>query len=377
MAVYQRPCRRRGCQGKKSCKHAHWRYDFWINSVRYTGAIKEARTRPQAEQAEIRIKNDVFEGKYGSHKKAAPAFGEFVEEVYLPWARANKRSCGTSDETRCKTLVGYFGSTRMDQITPETIEGYKAARRNSITPRGTHLSQTSVNRELEILSKIFTKAKDFGKVDHNPCRQVERFKTRKVIPRYFTHDEVDRLMAVMTGTLAHFRPIAVVGIGTGLRPPSEIFNLRRSDVDFERNVLRAGTKTDEEREIPMSEAVREVLLDLYNRNKGCEYLFVSWRTGDRFKEVKNGFRRALKDAGIKGARLYTMRHTFGTRLGEAGYSSYEIMALMGHRDIKTSAGYVHGTDGRKRAAVEVIQKLRPVKSPAGDQKPGQGPTVNA
>jgi integrase len=65
-------------------------------------------------------------------------------------------------------------------------------------------------------------------------------------------------MSTITGTLAHLRPIVIVGIGTGLRPPSEIFNLRRSDVDLERNVLRAGTKTDEEREIPMSEAVREV-----------------------------------------------------------------------------------------------------------------------
>src|SRR3712207_9314070 len=71
------------------------------------------------------------------------------------------------------------------------------------------------------------------------------FRSRKVIPRYFTHDEEDRLMAALTGTLAHLRPIAIVGIGTGLRPPSEIFNLRRSDVDFERNVLRAGTRSEE------------------------------------------------------------------------------------------------------------------------------------
>ena len=71
-----------------------------------------------------------------------------------------------------------------------------------------------------------------------------------------------------------------------------------------------------------------------------------------------------------------MRHTFGTRLGEAGYSSYEIMALMGHRDIKTSAGYVHETDGRKRAAVEAIQRLRPVKNPANAEKPELQLAVN-
>jgi integrase len=162
-------------------------------------------------------------------------------------------------------------------------------------------------------------------------------------------------------------PIAVIDEQHTL--PSEIFNLRRSDVDFERNVLRAGTKTNEEREIPMGTAVREVLLELYNRDTGSEYLFVSWRTGDRFKEIKNGFRRALELAGIKGACLYTMRHTFGTRLGEKGYSAYEVMALMGHRDIKTSSRYVHSTDGRKRAAVESIWESSPHKIPTNGEQP--------
>jgi integrase len=193
--------------------------------------------------------------------------------------------------------------------------------------------------------------------------QVERFTLRNSHARYFTHEEEKRLKSVLTGTLKHLQPVVTVGIGTGLRPPSEIFNLRRSDVGFERNVLRAGTKTDEEREIPMSKAVREVLLELYNRDTGSEYLFVSYRTKDRLKEVKNGFRRALELAGIKGASLYTMRHTFGTRLGEKGYSAYEVMALMGHKDIKTSARYVHTTDGRKREAVESISEQSPHKIP--------------
>lgn len=230
--------------------------------------------------------------------------------------------------------------------------------------------------EREVLSKIFGKAIDFDRVSHNPCRRVERLVLRNTRARYFTHEEEERLMKVLTGTLAHIRPIVIVGIGTDLRPPSEIFNLRRSDVDFERNVLRAGTKTNEEREIPMSKAVREVLLDLYNRNVGSEYLFVSWRTGERLKEVKNGFRSALKLAGIKGASLYTMRHTFGTRLGEKGYTAYEVMSLMGHRDIKTSARYVHSTDGRKREAVESIWERSPHTPPPTNVEQPQSGMVN-
>ena len=81
--------------------------------------------------------------------------------------------------------------------------------------------------------------------------------------------------------------------------------------------------------------------------------------------VKNGFRKALDQAGIKHASSYTMRHTFGTRLGAKGYNSYEIMALMGHRNIQTSAIYVGTVQERTRAAVaSVFRRKSPHKSPA-------------
>lgn len=325
----------------------------------------------QAEQAEIRIRNEVFEGTYGSRRKASPFLADFVRETYMPWAKSNKRSW-KSDELRCKSLVEHFGSKRLDEITPEMIESYKNARANTVARRGNFLTKTSVNRELEILSKIFTKAIDFDKVDRNPCKRVERFVLRNTRARYFTHAEEERLMKVLTGSLAHIRPVVVVGIGTGLRPPSEIFNLKISDVDFERNVIRAGTKTNEEGEIPMGKEVREVLLELRDRNADSDYLFVSYRTGERFKEIKNGFRKALKLAGIKGACLYTMRHTFGTRLASQGYNAYEIMQLMRHRDIKTSVRYCHTTDGRKRQAVESIWDQSPHKIPTKGEQDAAG-----
>ena len=39
--------------------------------------------------------------------------------------------------------------------------------------------------------------------------------------------------------------------------------------------------------------------------------------------------------------LHSLRHTYGTRLGEAGASVFEIMRLMGHSTITVSQRYVH------------------------------------
>jgi integrase/recombinase XerC len=51
-------------------------------------------------------------------------------------------------------------------------------------------------------------------------------------------------------------------------------------------------------------------------------------------------------------RFHDLRHTFGTRLGEAGRSPYEIARLMGHANIQTSMIYVHPEPESLRKAVE-------------------------
>jgi integrase len=141
------------------------------------------------------------------------------------------------------------------------------------------LSASSVIGSIPTVNRILMAKIRICWPKHGLMTLLEPFGAWKTKGRYFTHEEEGLLMTTMTGTLSHLRPIAIVGIGTGLRPPSEIFNLRRSDVDFERNVLRAGTKTDEGREIPMNKDVHMVLLELYKRETGSDYLFVRWTEG--------------------------------------------------------------------------------------------------
>lgn len=39
--------------------------------------------------------------------------------------------------------------------------------------------------------------------------------------------------------------------------------------------------------------------------------------------------------------LYSFRHTYATRLAESGASNFEMMALLGHSDIRVTQRYVH------------------------------------
>jgi len=148
-----------------------YHYDFMIRSQRYRGAIPEARTKAQAEQAEVKIKNWIYERKFGKIS-ASRNFTEFVNGTYLPWARANKRS-SRDDELHASVFCRHFGKKALNEIDQQMIEDFKVKRMKTITRYGRPRKPASVNRELAILSGVFTMAVDYEEVAQNPCRKVE------------------------------------------------------------------------------------------------------------------------------------------------------------------------------------------------------------
>jgi hypothetical protein len=61
-------------------RSTHWNYRFRLRGVRYRGALPEARTKSQAEQAEIRLKQNVFEGKFGTLETGTMKGSDFIDE---------------------------------------------------------------------------------------------------------------------------------------------------------------------------------------------------------------------------------------------------------------------------------------------------------
>lgn len=55
---------------------------------------------------------------------------------------------------------------------------------------------------------------------------------------------------------------------------------------------------------------------------------------------------------------HDLRHTYGTRLGEAGLPPHEIMALMGHETLESVQRYLHARDGRFDKARAATMALR-------------------
>ncbi|HKG61754.1 MAG TPA: site-specific integrase [Pyrinomonadaceae bacterium] len=70
-------------------------------------------------------------------------------------------------------------------------------------------------------------------------------------------------------------------------------------------------------------------------------------TGTRYIEVKKSFASACREAGISDFTFHDLRHTFGTRLADAGVDVVKIKELVGHASIVTTMHYIHATDPGK------------------------------
>ena len=312
--------------------------------------IENARTRKQAEQAEIVFRQKQFEAKFDTQKEEILPLPDFIDEHFLPWSRANKRSW-YADEWRSKSLKTFFEGKRLDEVNPLLIESFKSKEREKISVRGTKQSPASVNRKLEPLSRILSMAVDYGMIQSNPCQLARKFQLNNRRERYLSVEEETRLMSMLFGKRAYLLPIVVLALNTGMRR-GEILNLEWWQVDLNTNrLIVTKTKSGKPRHIPMNQSVREALLELKEKSKGKHVFESRKKPGHPIQEPKKAFKAALKDAGIENFRFHDLRHAAGTRLAEAGVDAFTIKDILGHASIQTSAIYVHATDEGKRRAV--------------------------
>ena len=141
-----------------------WHFTKTINGVRYRCALPTARTKAQAEDAEREKLNEIHEDKFGKPKGTTP-FVKYAEEVYLPWAKENKRS--KNDQYFIKPIKEFFKRKTFAEISALLIEKYKSERKRGVTKTGAQRKPASVNRELACLSRIFSRDVPINEVVRN------------------------------------------------------------------------------------------------------------------------------------------------------------------------------------------------------------------
>jgi site-specific recombinase XerD len=140
-----------------------------------------------------------------------------------------------------------------------------------------------------------------------------------------------------------------------------VVNLKVSDLDRERKVIHVrGGKGHKDRQVMFSDSLREVLAAWWRWRRPKDWLFPGEKPGKPVSRetVHRMCKTAARLAGIgKRVHPHALRHAFATHLLDDGVSLPVIQVLLGHRNLKTTARYLHVSDAAVRSTRSPLEML--------------------
>jgi integrase len=206
------------------------------------------------------------------------------------------------------------------------------------------VSQSTANKDIAALKKMFSFALEVGAVDNHPLVKFATFKIQEKALRLPTPEEFRAL--VETQTTPQLQAFVAILGETGMRR-NEALNLTWPNLDLRRKrVLAEKTKGKKVRGIPLSDFAVEKLSAL-TRIVGSPYVFVydyGSYTGKKLKRPYRAFRTAAKSIGLGWVTFHTLRHYRGTRWLQTGADIRDVQLGLGHSSITTTMRYLKHTE---------------------------------
>ncbi len=218
------------------------------------------------------------------------------------------------------------------------------------------LSQHTKKTVLKMVRRIFQMAVEDGVIDRNPATGVQ-VKVPEVEQKVLTNSEVEIFLRQARETNHRFFPMWFLALKTGCRS-GELMALCWTDIDFEAKIISvskqwtnktgfAPTKTQRSRVVPISDDLLKFLKEM-KLKFGSEREFVlphfpEWENGEQAR-ITREFCQAI---GITSVKFHDLRATFITNLLSRGVPLAQVMAIVGHSQLKTTNSYL------RKAGVDV------------------------
>lgn len=308
-------------------KNGYYGYNFMYKGKRHCRTFK-GLSSDEVAKLETVHKAELIKTGYDITKKKVYYLSELIAD-FKEYAKAHYTR---PDEFNYVIDEFYklVGNKDIEQIVVSDIEKYIAFRLNKV-------KNSSINREVDNIRRLFSLAVENKRLFVNPCSTLKKLRIENPPERYLTKDEEAKLLAVCNPVL---KAIIITALHTGMRQ-NEILSLKWQDIFFNENYLIAlNTKNNKPRKLPLTATLKEELLRL-PRLSG--YVFTSPVTGTKYTEVKTSFKRAVECSGIPYISFHKLRHTTVSRLNEAGVDIVTIQKILDHADLKTTQRYTHNS----------------------------------
>ena len=317
-----------------------WWVYFYIDGRRHQASTGTSNRR-QAEQVELKLRQ---EANLRRHQvvQVDPqmTFGALAARFI---ADASPRPHHLD---RLKHLLPYFADVPLVRINKGMARDYRNQRQHEKP-----ISDATINRDLSVLRHILYWAVDESLVVANPLSRMPMARERRKRRPVMTVDEEHLLLGAAS---EHMRRMIIAALDTGMRR-GELLHQRWEHVDFARRVLfvtRSKTPEGEAREIPLTKRLFDLLWET-RENEGPLFTF----RDKPVKYIKTAWQAALRRSGIRHFRFHDLRHTFNTRLMEAGVMQEIRKALMGHSSgDKVHSIYTHVEMPVKREAIARLEQ---------------------
>ena len=224
------------------------------------------------------------------------------------------------------------------------------------------LKSSSINRKISSIKHFYLFLSKKKIIKYSPADEIETPKQEKYLPISMSEEEVERLINIPNSTrIIERRDKAMIEIlyATGMRI-SELVNLKLTDIDFNRSVLKVFGKGSKERLVPYGEKAAEAL-NIYLRDRkrsDSKKVFLSNRgsqitRGAFWQRIKVYIKRENLKSSIS---PHTLRHAFATHLLNRGADLRSVQILLGHSDLSTTQIYTHIA---KQRLGEILKKHHP------------------
>ncbi len=375
----------------KRGKHGIYWYEFMWKGVRVRNSTGQRNPRV-ARQIEAAHKTSLAKGEVGiRERKSVPTFQEFSVR-FLKWVaveRAQKPRTVQFYRTMIHLLQNHepLESAALDQIDEGLVAKYiqwrsGCARTKVIRRKGGKIEYASanhpisvcaINRELAALRRVLHVAREWKVISTVPV--IHLLPGEKMSDRTLTHAEEELYLGSAPALLREF---ATIAIDTGLGP-EEILRMKWENTHFKpAGDARFGYvhnpfgKTKwRKRNLPMTPRVRDILTLRHEKagkpSDGLVFPGTSGKGSVSYDTINSQHDRTIQRLAqtpklLGPFRLYDLRHTFLTRLGESGADAFTIRKMAGHSSILTSQRYVHPTPERVEQAIAKLEEYNQGKA---------------
>jgi integrase len=347
-------------------RYKQWSYRFKVSGKEYSGttdlaATKQNETRAREIEAEHRLA--LADGRNPTRRMVVREFSDAAKE-FLGWAKMEYRAHPNSYKRIVTSFTSaklFFGREPVSLINESRLEAYKVWRINEHEIR-----DITLRHDLHALSTFFGYAIKQHWARENAVRNVKIPSDADAVRMHIITASEEKDYFLRTAKNKNVWDLARLMRNQGMRP-EEVVSLSKEDVDLERGQLhiQRGKSKAARRTLDLTAESRSILarrMEKDSRRKDSRWIFPSpTKPGEHIQRLNRGHDAAIKEDEEKGRNalnfvLYDFRHTFATRLAQAGVDLATLAAILGHSSIRIVQRYVHPTAEHKRQAMLTYER---------------------